>query len=490
MLKGPLNQILLALPLLLCIGSCSSCGGSKDPNNIKLSSIVLSEGSLIPSFSAEITEYTAYVAVTTSQVTATISPEDEYASLKLNGLGLEPNKESLPEDIYLGSNTLTIEVTSANKGNTGTYTVTIIRKLPDFSVRVSSGDTTPSGNAEELGFSASIYGDTLVTGAPYYGATDTGIAYVFTKSGDSWSKSQTITPPVPAANDEFGYNVAVSEDTIAVSAPNEDTTQADSGVVYLYGLSSGSWTLSQTIKAQTPTSGGQFGYKVVISGDEMAISEPGANSPQPRCGNIHIYTKSSGTWTFLQTIDAGAYADANSYMGKGLALDGSFIAGGAPGNGALVGAVFLFSDLSGSWSLVGGVMDPELDPANEFGKLIALSGTTIAAGVPNGIYVCSSNSCSSDPIDIPDPEGLWLYDDLLIAGAPSYNGGEGAIYAVSQDEQGRWSLFEGPVSPDDVQADENFGKVIIGTDTGQVIIGSPLWNTTTVSDAGACYIME
>ncbi len=485
-----LKHLLAALPLVLCIHSCSNCGGSKDPNNTKLSNIVLSEGTLSPVFSADVTEYTAYVGIRTKEVTAVITPEDKYATLKLNGIAVEPDAESLPAKIYLGSNTLVVEVTSANRGHKGTYSITVTRQLPGFSARVSSGDTTPSGNAEQMGFSVSTYEDTIVTGAPYYGATDTGIAYVLTKSSGTWAKSQTLSHPVPAANDEFGYSVAISEDTIAVSAPNEDTTQVDSGAVYIYKSSGGTWSLDQTLKAVSPTSGGQFGYKVIISGNEMVISEPGANTPQPRCGNLHIYSNETGSWVLSQTLDAGAYADDNAYLGKGLAFEGYFIAAGAPGNGALPGAIFFFSRLSGSWALAAGVPDPELNVANEFGKIIALSGTTVAAGVPSGIYICSSDSCSSDPIDVPAPSGLWIYDDIIIAGTPNENGGAGALYAVAQDENGFWDLFEGPVSPDDVQSDENFGKTLILTDTGRIIIGSPLWNTTTVSDAGACYIME
>ena len=46
-----------------------------------------------------------------------------------------------------------------------------------------------------------------------------GSAYVFVRSGTSWSQQQKLTANDGAAHDGFGYSVAISGDTVVVGAP-------------------------------------------------------------------------------------------------------------------------------------------------------------------------------------------------------------------------------------------------------------------------------
>ena len=81
---------------------------------------------------------------------------------------------------------------------------------------------------DEFGYSVAVYrdeedGDTAVVGTP--GATNgTGAAYVFTRNSDTdpWSRAAKLTASVPAENDEFGTSVAVDGDTIVVGAHKAD----------------------------------------------------------------------------------------------------------------------------------------------------------------------------------------------------------------------------------------------------------------------------
>ena len=65
--------------------------------------------------------------------------------------------------------------------------------------------------SDEFGYSVAIDGDTIVAGAykEDTGGTDAGAAYVFTRSGTSWSQQAKIQSSDIEAGDMFGSSVAI-----------------------------------------------------------------------------------------------------------------------------------------------------------------------------------------------------------------------------------------------------------------------------------------
>ena len=51
---------------------------------------------------------------------------------------------------------------------------------------------------------------------------DVGAVYVFTRSGSSWASQAYLKPPQANNQDEFGFALALSGDTLAVGARYED----------------------------------------------------------------------------------------------------------------------------------------------------------------------------------------------------------------------------------------------------------------------------
>ena len=94
-------------------------------------------------------------------------------------------------------------------------------------------------------------GDTLVVGAynEDTGATDSGAAYIFTRSGTSWSQQAKIQASDKQAYDEFAQWVAIDGDTIVVGARFEDTGGTYAGAAYVFTRSGTSW--SQQAKLQS-----------------------------------------------------------------------------------------------------------------------------------------------------------------------------------------------------------------------------------------------
>jgi hypothetical protein len=96
-----------------------------------------------------------------------------------------------------------------------------------------------TGQHDQYGLVTAISGDTIVVGALFEDSnatgvngneadnstSDSGAAYVFTRSGTSWSQQAYLKASNTGASDQFGNSVAISGDTIVVGALGEDSNQ-------------------------------------------------------------------------------------------------------------------------------------------------------------------------------------------------------------------------------------------------------------------------
>ena len=91
---------------------------------------------------------------------------------------------------------------------------------------------------DSFGWSVAVSGDTAVIGAYLDddGGSSSGSAYVFTRSGGVWSEQQKLTASDAAASDSFGYSVSVSGDTAVIGAYLDDDGGSASGSAYVFAV--------------------------------------------------------------------------------------------------------------------------------------------------------------------------------------------------------------------------------------------------------------
>jgi hypothetical protein len=101
------------------------------------------------------------------------------------------------------------------------------------------------------------------------GGTSAGAAYIFTRSGSSWSQQQKIQASDATEYDQFGCSVSISSNgnKVIVGAQNEDTGATDAGAAYIFTRSGSSWSEQQKIQASDKQASDRFGQFVTISGD-------------------------------------------------------------------------------------------------------------------------------------------------------------------------------------------------------------------------------
>ncbi len=285
-------------------------------------------------------------------------------------------------------------------------------------IYVRSGTTwAQQGNPLKGAFGSpvAISGDTLITGAPYESnsatgvngneasgtATASGAAYVFTRSGATWTRQAYIKASNTGEFDTFGISVAISGDTMVVGAPQEASSaagvngnQADNsrlycGAAYVFTRSGTTWTQQAYLKASNPTEWSYFGSAVAISGDTILVGAKGSNS-------VYAFTRNGSTWTQQALLKpSNAATGSAGPFGSVLAIDGNTAVMGAYGessnatgvngnqtNTSLTnaGAAYVFTRSGTTWTQEAYLKASNTGSDDKFGSTVAISGDKVLVG--------------------------------------------------------------------------------------------------------------
>ena len=204
-----------------------------------------------------------------------------------------------------------------------------------------------------------------------------GAAWVFTRSGSTWSQQVKLTGPGAMNPAAFGSSVALSANgNTALVGGDQDNGGA--GAAWVFGRLGSTW--SELGGKLTGDAGSMFGGSVALSADG-STALIGGDQDASGSGAAWVFTPASPTWTQQGPKLTG---DAGAQFGDSVALS-------ADGNTALIGgdqdnlngAAWVFTRAGTSWTqpgqkLVGtGAVQPDL-----FGISVALSsdGNTALIG--------------------------------------------------------------------------------------------------------------
>lgn len=198
------------------------------------------------------------------------------------------------------------------------------------------------------GISVSVSGDTAVIGAPNpsLGTIYGGVADVFVRIGNVWSRQKTLREPgfVNNTSAYFGFSVAVSGDTIIAGAPQ--TGPNSTGAAHVFIRTGADWTPQARLDAADRTPGIRYGSAVALSGDIALVGAPGTNiaaitdeyiPAASAPGATYFYTRNGTSW--LETRLNLATPPALAAYGTSVALNGSQVLAGSPGVAGAIGEV-------------------------------------------------------------------------------------------------------------------------------------------------------
>ena len=218
---------------------------------------------------------------------------------------------------------------------------------------------------------------------------DSGSAYVFVRSVDgsgnvTWPLQQKIKAGDPDEKDRFGGSVAVSGDTAVIGARDDDGGGTDSGAAYVFVRSGGTWTRLPKLVAGDAVAGDRFGGSVAVSGDKAVVGAHLNDDVATSSGAAYVFVRSivDGTWSEQKKLTANNAALGDTF-GRPVALSGDTTVIGATGDDDVAtssGAAYVFVLTSteaalctpGSYSVTGAEPCTDADA----GSFVASSGAT------------------------------------------------------------------------------------------------------------------
>lgn len=278
-------------------------------------------------------------------------------------------------------------------------------------------------NSFTFGDSVAVDGDTIVVGASANGgATKPGSAYVFTRSGSTWTLDAKLEPSASSRGDAFGRKVEIEGDTVIVTASAIDQSNTNnSGAVYVYGRNGSTWPLEQEILPEVPYFGGGFGRSVSLDGDTMAIGSIGDSQFGSFVGATFIYEKGLDGWVVKQKL-VPEEKYTRMVFGVAVSLDGdTLVATSLNFRIANHGAVFVFKLIDGIWEEQPVVLSPTLASDRRLvGEDVELDGDTVftnhrynrnpASQGPEGVVYIFDVATDTDGDGIKDDDDNCLVD--------------------------------------------------------------------------------
>ena len=327
-------------------------------------------------------------------------------------------------------------------------------------------------------------GDRIVVGAQHANALpfnkdNSGAAYIFQRTGTTWTEELYLSGGDGGSNDYFGNSVAINDDgtAIFISAYGDDDSNSSSvGFVHTYVRNGSSWSgldwsVDDDVLPTTASEGNAYhGWSVACNADGTRSIEgaPGDNNQgKTNCGvvTIHHRTSLSSAWVkdiWLQP----PYPNTGGQFGWSVAMDGTGdrVAIGAMGESPAgvvnAGAAYVYKRTGTVWALEQQLVAGDKEAGDNFGCSVTINdtGDRIAIGSLNSNLPGKNDTGA---VYIFDRSGtVWTETIKLIAG--------------------------------DAGIGDKFGTAVSLNAIGDgVVVGSPYIDPfvlgTPVSDAGSAY---
>jgi ketosteroid isomerase-like protein len=500
-------------------------------DNPALAALELTATELDQIFEGGITSYTASVGHFGASTRVVAEPAEPRAEMELAGEMLSAGEPSVYLPLAPGPNTVELAVTAEDGSVTRTYEVEVTRAERN-SLRQEAYLKASNTGPDFFGASVAISRNTLVVGSPSEGSAspgidgderdnslrDAGAAYVFDRSGSTWTQSAYIKASSPGDPDRFGGAVAIDGDLLVVGARGEqsldpgidgdqdDDTSIFVGAVYAFARDGmGIWEQIAYVKASNADQSDEFGAALDVDGDRVIVGAwsedsdavgvdgDGDNDNLPGSGAAYLFSRGeSGVWrqdAFLKASNTGA----GDEFGRAVAISGGTAAVGAPREDsgatgvdgdeasnslAQAGAVYVFAaDEDGRWTQAAYIKASNTDAGDRFGDSLALDGDLLAVGAPG-------EDGASSGID---------------GDANDAQGGAGAVYVFERDADGAWSQIA-YVKASNPGFNDAFGSAV-ALSGNVLVVAAPSENSAAVgldgdeqdngaADAGAVYLFE
>lgn len=154
-------------------------------------------------------------------------------------------------------------------------------------------------------------------------ASNTGSAYIFMRTGGTWSQQAKLTASDATGNDYFGNAVALDGNYAIIGA-----YMNGSGSAYIFQQDGSSWNQQAKLKAGDAESNHRFGTSVAILNDQVLIGAYQDDTPAQDCGAMYLFGRNGTNW-IEQAKFTRTDAPTSSFIGCSVSLSPKYMMGGA-----------------------------------------------------------------------------------------------------------------------------------------------------------------
>lgn len=229
---------------------------------------------------------------------------------------------------------------------------------------------------DRVGSSVAVCGDTALVGAPNdsEGASLAGAVYVFVRSGSTWVLQAKLIAGDPTASARFGNAVALEGETALVGAKADNQVAANAGSAYVFVRSGSTWSQEAKLLPSIVRPGLRFGHSVSLSGDTALVGEDVTFS----YATVYAFVRSGTTWVEEARME-GKDTPLGDHFGTSVALEGDrALIGASTDEGR--GAAYLFERFENGWVERSKLTAPNGGLGDNFGCSVSLSETRALVG--------------------------------------------------------------------------------------------------------------
>ncbi|QQS58946.1 FG-GAP repeat protein [Candidatus Peregrinibacteria bacterium] len=375
---------------------------------------------------------------------------------------------------------------------------------------------------DTFGAAMAMEGDTLVVGADatedfFTSNLGVGAVYVFEKIGGVWTETQKLTASDGNDNDHFGNSIALSGNTMFISAMTKEVgTHQSEGAVYVFEKIGGVWTETQKLTASDPYEINHFfGDSVAFDGGNYAVISAPWTPIYAVHGDAYVFEKIGGVWIEVQKLQASNGFNGD-HFGIEVAMSGETIAitswNATPsGNATYSGAIYIFTRnaTTGVWEETQEVAPSTSSPGQGFGLAMNIKGNTLIAGAPfykegttgdaGRVTVFQKQSGNFVETQILSPSSpttgrkfgssVAFENNTLLVGAygdSTPKGSERGSAYQFELSGGTWSQQEKFYASDGAYQDRFGGRVVLSQ--GEAVVSAPLDDDKGTSSGSAYFL--
>jgi hypothetical protein len=311
------------------------------------------------------------------------------------------------------------------------------RTAASLSTEVAKLRAADASSLDRFGHAVAVTAGVVLVGAPFDDdeGVDSGSVYVFTGSDGSWSQQTKLTAEDGEPVDRFGFSLAVSEDTAVVGAPFEDASdeRLDAGAAYVFTGGDDSWSQQAKLAPLDRDARDGFGRAVAVDADTALVGAPFDDGEElTDAGSVYVYRRSSGAWGQEAKLTAED-GDSRHGFGESVAVSGDTAVVGAQfddDNGFDAGAAYVFVRDEEEWRLETKLTAEDGGAADFFGSAVDVDGDTVLVGAvgddDNGLQSGSAYVFTRE-------EGVWMQAAKLTASDGELQDNFGGSVALSGD---------------------------------------------------------